>query len=221
VNPAGIRARLAEFLEKYGEKAVNLLNSILEIVEEKGSRDLGDFEFREVIEYYRERGIKYNPSPLLRILERDFGIIETSYREKERHWWRINGINEVKEGLSEFTREIDDEEIEMMIIKIKINSLELDEKLRRLKLMLTKRKLTESDKLMLRKMAFSELRFLLSLLREIEGKEELNEERRKIIQFVKTLYLASKRIKGVEDIVKEVKVGEEENYSKGFIKEER
>ena len=94
----GVRERLLEFLANYGERGLAVVRAAVEAaLAGRGSPGvrLGDFSYREVVARLRSWGLDYNPSMLLRILERDYGVIETTYRSSNQHWWRFLDLNAV------------------------------------------------------------------------------------------------------------------------------
>ena len=104
----GVRERVLEFLAKYGEKGYYVLKAAVEASLQGGSQRrgvrLGDFSYREVVAKLRSYGLEYNPANLLSKLERDYAVIETSYRSSGQHWWRFIDLDAVIEALDEYER---------------------------------------------------------------------------------------------------------------------
>ena len=77
---------LEEFLAKYGERGYALLKAILEAsLAPRRGPGFGDFSFKEIKARLASYGLNYNPSVLLAKLEKEYGVIETSYRSGTQH----------------------------------------------------------------------------------------------------------------------------------------
>jgi len=104
----GVRERVLEFLARYGEKGFYVLKAAVEAcIEGRSARRgvrLGDFSYREVAARLREYGLEYNPSNLLSLLEREYAVIETTYRSSGQHWWRFIDLDAVIEALDAYER---------------------------------------------------------------------------------------------------------------------
>jgi hypothetical protein len=97
------RGRASEFIATYGERGYYLLRAILEAARELVGRGrLGDFDYKTVKRKLREMGLDYNPSLLLSRLEKEYGLIETTYRSGGQHWWRILDIAEIEDAIAEY-----------------------------------------------------------------------------------------------------------------------
>lgn len=176
----GIRERVFEVLEKYGDKAYLLLKTMLEVAREyayQGKNKHGDFDYRGIVLRLKTLGLDYNPSSLLRIME-DYGLIETSYRSSNQHWWKIISIQEVERALREYEgldEGIDDPEV--LLIKVQVQSLDLPSVKRILEKMLKKNRLTEIDKKRFRRLVFEDLELLVKVLkRALEYEDYLEDE---------------------------------------------
>lgn len=176
----GIRERVFEVLEKYGDKAYLLLKAMLEVAREyayQGKNKHGDFDYRGIVLRLKTLGLDYNPSSLLRIME-DYGLIETSYRSSNQHWWKIISIQEVERALREYEgldEGIDDPEV--LLIKVQVQSLDLPSVKRILEKMLKKNRLTEIDKKRFRRLVFEDLELLVKVLkRALEYEDYLEDE---------------------------------------------
>ena len=179
-----VKSRVLEFLAEYGERGYAVLKAAVEASVSGGGRGvrLGDFSYREVVSRLRAWGIEYNPSMLLRIVERDYGIIETSYRSSSQHWWRFIDLDAVIEALEEYERgvnaleeqagEADGEEGEVdadeVLVRLQIASLNPYQLLEKLEKLLVKPKLTTADYALLRSLAFSDLPAVVEVLRRAE-----------------------------------------------------
>ncbi len=176
----GIRERVFEVLEKYGDKAYLILKAMLEVAREyayQGKNKHGDFDYRGIVLKLKTLGLDYNPSSLLRIIE-DYGLIETSYRSSNQHWWKIISIQEVERALREYEgldEGIDDPEV--LLIKVQVQSLDLPSVKRILEKMLKKNRLTEIDKKRFRRLVFEDLELLVKVLkRALEYEDYLEDE---------------------------------------------
>ena len=176
----GIRERVFEVLEKYGDKAYLLLKAMLEVAREyayQGKNKHGDFDYRGIVLRLKTLGLNYNPSSLLRIIE-DYGLIETSYRSSNQHWWKIISIQELERALREYEgldEGIDDPEV--LLIKVQVQSLDLPSVKRILEKMLKKNRLTEIDKKRFRRLVFEDLELLVKVLkRALEYEDYLEDE---------------------------------------------
>ena len=83
------KARLAEFLLKYGDKAGALIEAIREASLRNDNPDAGDFSYKQIMEILDSKGYAFDPKNLLRILEKDYGLIVTSFRTSSQLWWRV------------------------------------------------------------------------------------------------------------------------------------
>ncbi len=195
-----VRDRVLEFLAQYGERGLAVLKAAVEaaLASRGPGVRLGDFSYRDVVAKLRSWGLSYNPSMLLRILERDYGVIETSYRSSNQHWWRFVSLEEVVEALEAYEKGVDateaeeledDVDPEVELLRLQIASLDLPRLKTQLYALLAKKKLTRHDLQQLRRLAFGELSQLTDLLRKAMEYEELEEEVRMMKEI---LSLASK-----------------------------
>ncbi|MFP3162447.1 MAG: hypothetical protein RXQ75_01155 [Acidianus hospitalis] len=180
----GVRDRTTEALLRFGDRCKLILKAAISIAESNDKKELGDFDYKTLVEKLQEAGLDKDPKMILRALERDYGIIETTYKSANQHWWRFINIEEVKEAIGE---EIEDPEIQL--IKIQANSLNLTELERKLRFMLNKPVLSEVDRALFKKIAFEELNYVM----EVYRKASMYEETYDIAEKVKTiLTLATK-----------------------------
>ncbi len=177
----GFKERVFEVLEKYGDKAYLLLKTILEVSREyvyQGKNKNGDFDYRGLILKLKASGLDYNPSNLLRILEYEYGLIETSYKSSNQHWWKIINFQELDRALKEYEGlddNIDDPEV--LLIKLQVQSLDLQGVKKILERMLKKTRLSEIDKKRFRRIVFEDLELLVKVLkRALEYEDYLQEE---------------------------------------------
>ena len=176
---AGVRERVLEFLAQYGERGYAVLRAAVDAAVAARGRGvrLGDFSHREVVARLKAWGIEYNPSMLLRILERDYGVIETSYRSGNQHWWKFLDIDAVVEALDEYDRgtgsgmdeeEDDIEDPEVELLRLQVASLDPEGLLSELRRLSAKPRLSRSEIVRLRSLAFNEMEAVVRLLRRAE-----------------------------------------------------
>ncbi len=152
---------VSEFLIRYGEKAYYVLKTALEISEEyklSGKYFPGDFDSKGLIKKLRERGIRYNPTQLLRLMEREYGIIETTYKSATQHWWSFTNREAVTEALRIYEG---GEEIildpEVSVIDLQVKLLDLGRIIRILKALKSKLRLTDNDRRIIKDIIIHEL----------------------------------------------------------------
>ena len=164
-----VRARVLEFLDKYGEKGVLLLEAILEAADQpySGVRH-GDFSYKQVVHILRRRGVSYNPSNLLRVLERTYGLIEKTYFSSNQRWWVLVDRDGVRAALDEYLG-VDEviEEPRRRVLEAKYAALDPENLLDTLRRLAAKPRLGPMDKRMYREIAFGELDHVASLLEEM------------------------------------------------------
>lgn len=200
----GVRDRVLEFLAKYGERGLLVLRAaIAAAIARRGEVGvkLGDFSYRDVVVRLRVQGISYNPSMLLRILERDYGVIETCYRSGNQHWWKFVDFDSVVEAVEAYEKgdnilessgEGEDAGLEsdprVELVRIQIAALRPRRLLKTLRILAAKKRLTSRDVRVFEDLAFNVLPKVVRVLeeaREYEG--ELVEE---IVLLEKVLGLA-------------------------------
>ncbi len=161
---------LEEFLARHGVKAYVVLKALLDVSSESGNKSrirLGDFDFKSVKKKLAEYGVDYNPALLLRSLEREYGIIETSYKSSNQHWWIFVDRDSVERVVAEFEgAEPEPEDPEIELLKIQIASIEPESLIRRLENLLHKQNLSITDKELFRSMVFNELELVTRLLKK-------------------------------------------------------
>jgi len=185
-----VKARLAEFLLKYGEKARALIEAIREASLRNDNPDAGDFSYKQVMEILDSKGYAFDPKNLLRILEKDYGLIETSFRTSSQHWWRVKA----REILSGDEGADDLQDPRVAAIKIKAASLELQAIKRKLEFLLRKPILTELDKREFRRFSFNELNDIVTLLEEASQYEETSDVANELKGIISLAYEVGKRI---------------------------
>ncbi len=138
-----------EVLMRYGDRAYYVLRAAIEVSNEitsRGEARLGDFDNKRLIKKLHSYGIRYNPNQLLRILERDYGLIETTYRSSGQRWWAFTDKAAVIKALKMYegaSSEIDDPEV--YVIKLQIRILNIDSLIRVLEKIKDKPRITSLD----------------------------------------------------------------------------
>ncbi len=162
---------IAEFLLKYGERGKAVIKAALEVSQEyrdSGRWDLGHFDFKGLVRKLEELGIHYNPSRLLRIMERDYGIIETSYRSGSQRWFTFSDMEAIKKVLKSLENStnflIDDPEV--FALELQVKALRVDNIYEKVRDMSSKPKLTSADKEFLKKTVFEDLPLIAKVLKE-------------------------------------------------------
>ncbi|HIC98350.1 MAG TPA: hypothetical protein EYP08_01460 [Pyrodictiaceae archaeon] len=203
----GVRDRVLEFLAKYEERGLLVLKAAIAAAiarKREGGVKLGDFSYRDIVVRLRAQGISYNPSMLLRILERDYGVIETSYRSGNQHWWKFVDFDSVVEAVEAYEKgddaigalKEDDEEIglesdpRVELVRVQVAALRPRKLLKTLRVLAAKKRLTSRDVKVFQDLAFNVLPKLVHVLEKArEYEEELVEE---IALLEKVLRLAVK-----------------------------
>jgi len=170
-------ARLNAFLEDYGDRGRAVLEAALRRAEELsayGNNSLGDFDYRGVKENLEKMGERANPSTLLGVMERKYGLIETSYKSSKQHWWRFYDFSAIAKAL----RGVEEGDEDKKIVLAMYASLEPKKLLGSLKKISSKPRLDHADKVLFRKIAFDDLDKVGEVLnkmmeRESEFKEEI------------------------------------------------
>lgn len=196
------RDRLLEFVAKYGERGYLLLKAIIEVADEykaspRGRLGLGDFDFRGIKRWLAAAGLDYNPTLLLRALERDYGVIETSYRSSNQRWWRIIDRESIVEAVARYEGKRLDAEVsdpELQLVLIQASSLGLQRIKEMLQGLLAKEVLSEYDRELFKRLAFGDLEYVV----RVAGKmarypEEFKRELKLIEEILEMATLLSKR----------------------------
>ena len=140
---------LDEFVAKYGERAYYILKAIIDATMRVGGARLGDFDLKSLKEALSSYGLEYNPVPLLYSLEKRYGVIRTSYRSSQQHWWVIVDRKQIERAVASYEGRDAGDDYGLKLLRIQFYSLEPFEVLRRLKAAATadrgaKRKVLES-----------------------------------------------------------------------------
>ncbi|MEM1707940.1 MAG: hypothetical protein QXQ86_06770, partial [Sulfolobales archaeon] len=137
---------IEDLLSKYGGRAYYVLKAALEVAEENremGLSRLGDFDYRSLVRKLKSWGIEYNPSNLLKVIEKEYGLVRTSYRSSNQRWWVFTDISLVKLALEDSRDEPGDPEEELLAIQIAV--LDVDKVIAELTSILTREKISPTD----------------------------------------------------------------------------
>ena len=149
----------------------------------------------------REKGINYNPNQLLRILERDFGVIETTYRSSNQRWWRFTNPSAVARALDVYEGKESDELVEdpeILLLKLQIEVIDIRKLLNEVMNLLTKRVLTQSDKERIKQLLFNDLTLVVKTFKKTQKyPEEFREFNDNVILLLKYLMAIMKKLKGL------------------------
>ncbi len=194
-----VRERVREFIERYGDKAIAVLRAALELSSEAGC-SLGDFNSRDLALRLTSWGIDYNPSNLIRILEKVYGVVEKGSTSRGRTWYRFRDIDAVREELFSYMGYSREENPRIKVLRIKYRSLRIDLLMSRLKSMVTKERLSKRDLEFIKDLAFKELDEVLQLINEMsENESYFIKELKALKELVELADAASLRVAGIEE----------------------
>ncbi len=168
-----ITEKLRLFLEKYGDKGLIVLRVAFEVAQDPYvDHRYGDFSFKHLVLKLQSHGFKYNPVNLLRVLEREYGVIEKSYSSSNQTWWRFVDFEAVRSVLSEYYG-ISYEDPKLKYLLIKYRSLEPNSMLDTLRRLASKETLSSGDKEVFREIVFNVLDKIVEIIREMEKYEDI------------------------------------------------
>lgn len=171
-----IDAAILDAYHRYGQKLYIVLSTAIKIAKLNRMKSLelpGDFEHRALVEELEKQNFKYNPSMLLRVLEREYSIIETTYKTSNQHWYRFKDLGEVERALNMvmgIATDVEDPDVAML--KIQLKSLQISYWVKKLKNMSIKGSLSSADVKIFRKFAFDVLPKLIRILKKAEEYED-------------------------------------------------
>lgn len=205
VDSMGIsEAVVLDSIYKYGEKAYILLKAAYEVYQSNllmNRKVPGDFDYKSLINKLREKGVSYNPNQLLRMLEREFGIIETTYRSVNQRWWRFKDPLAISKALSTYEgKDVGDEceDPEILLLKIQVEVIDIDKLINELIELISKERLTLSDRERIKNLIFNDAQLIIKLFKETQKYgEEFREFNSKANLFVKYLTVVAKKLKGI------------------------
>ncbi len=185
---------LEGFLAKYGERGYAVLKAIIDEARKpvKGPQ-LGDFSYKGVKARLASYGLDYNPSLLLAKLEKEYGVIETSYKSGGQHWWRIIDYKAIEEAVREWEGVDGEEELDprARVLRIQFYSLEPEKLATMLARMERQARLSRRDRTLLRRIAFEVLPLIARFLEEAEEyRDELEYE----VELAEDILAAAERV---------------------------
>jgi len=161
------------FIDRYGEKALIILKAIYSLaVDPNIDHRLGDFSYKHLVLKLASMGLNYNPINILRVLEKELGVIEKSYTSSNQTWWRVVDLEALRAVLSEYLGlETSDPKLRALLIKYR--SLEPQNTLDWLRRLASKDHLSQADREEFKTFAFNALDKYVGLLLEMERYEEV------------------------------------------------
>ncbi len=185
---SGIRDRIWSFLEKYGEKAYIVLRTALDIaLDPEIDHRLGDFSYKHLVFRLRSMGINYNPQNLLRIMEREYGIVEKTYISTKQKWWSFLDLETTRKVLHEYSGSDEINDPKIRLLSIKYHSLEPMNILNTLRRLAVKNSFTSIDKEVFRGIVFNDLEKITDVLNEMLRHEEIFSEEIKVLNEILSL----------------------------------
>lgn len=163
-----------EALQRYGNKCLTVLKAALRVTKKYDSLGVkrpGDFDYRSVVEELNKQGIKYNPSMMLRILEREYGILETISHTLTHRWYKFTDRIAVEEAIAEFEGYEKIENLELALIKIQVAALNISNLQHTLESLLKKQRIGLNDIKTFRTIAFNDLPLIVKLLKKAQKYE--------------------------------------------------
>ncbi|MDT7860669.1 MAG: hypothetical protein RRA45_00390 [Saccharolobus sp.] len=201
-----VKDRTLEALLKYGDKAKYILKAAIDVYERNENKELGDFSYKQLIQRLEEMGVNYDPRMILRALEKDYGIIETTYKSANQHWWKFIDIEQTKLAVYGEDKNVDEPEISLIIIQY--NSLNIKEIEKKLMFLIRKPKLFDIDRKNFAEFAFE----ILPLIVKLYYKASQYEETYEIAERLRKIISLAKRVS--------VRLNDEKGDNKGFYKKE-
>lgn len=198
------RIAILDAYHRYGQRFLLVLKAAIAVARENklhGNNMLGDFDYKGVVERLNSMGFSYNPSLLLKTLERDYKIIETSYKTSNQHWYKfkynVEIIESILNSISKGSEELDDPDI--ALIRIQLQSLRPRYWLNKLKTMSIKDRLTKTDIKLFQQFSFNVLPKLVKVLKRAEEYEdELFAEINMLKEVIQLAQLIAEKIDYIE-----------------------
>jgi hypothetical protein len=171
VTSIGVQELIDDFLARYGEKGRAILLAAVEAMIEIQRRSeytrLGDFDYKTLKEMLERLGGGVNPNNYLRALEREYGIVNQTYRSTRQQWWSFANKEAI---LSWYERQVgklsDDPVVKVLVVKYRV--LKPEEKLSRLEALSRKQSLSLVEQKEILDFVFNELDKVLLVLNEIK-----------------------------------------------------
>jgi len=171
VTSIGVQELINDFLARYGEKGRAVLlaavDAMIEIQRRSEYTRLGDFDYKTLKEMLEKLGGGVNPTNYLRALEREYGIVNQTYRSTRQQWWSFANKEAI---LSWYERQTgkpsDDPVVKVLVVKYRV--LKPEEKLSRLEALSRKPLLSLVEQKEIMDFVFNELDKVLLVLNEIK-----------------------------------------------------
>ncbi len=177
--------RLQEAKERFGNKLLLVLRAALEVAEEyrsKGVEPLGDFDYKGLVRKLKEMGIDYKPTMILRALEKEYNIIETSYRSGNQHWWKFVDEEAIREL---FEEEEEEENPKLEMFRIQLAAIGAEEIKEKLMGIIAKGKANNAEREWFRKFAFETLPLIVKMIENAEEEGIELDEAKEILRLAK------------------------------------
>lgn len=162
--------------QRYGQKLYIVISTAIKIAKTnrmKGGNLAGDFDYKSLVEELEKINYSYNPSMMLRVLEKEYGIIETSYRSNNQRWYRFKDLEEVERALNSIAGiDIGVEDPEIAMLKIQMKSLQIGYWVKKLKQMSIKENISSTDVEIFKRFAFNILPKFVKILKKAEEYED-------------------------------------------------
>uniref|UniRef100_A0A7C4FF17 Uncharacterized protein n=1 Tax=Ignisphaera aggregans TaxID=334771 RepID=A0A7C4FF17_9CREN len=172
-----LRTSILDAYHRYGQRFLLVMKIAIAIAKEnklRGATLPGDFDYKNLVERLSAVGFSYNPSLLLRILEKEYRLVETSYKSSNQRWYKfkydIGYVEMVINSLSTGNEELEDPDI--AIIKIQLSSLRPKYWLNKLKNWSVKERFSKVDMKTFEEFSFSILPKFVKVLKRAEEYEE-------------------------------------------------
>lgn len=183
-----VREKVYDFLEKYGDKGYLVLRIAIEIAyDPEIDHRLGDFSYKHLVFRLQRMGINYAPHNLLRILEREYGLIEKNYISTTQKWWVFIDRESVRKALLEYNGVSITDDPKIRLLMIKYQSMEPQNILNTLRRIAVKSRLSNIDKEQFRRIVFNELDILANLLNDMMAYEDIFEEEIRVLNEIFSL----------------------------------
>lgn len=190
-----VEGKLREFIAEYGERACILLKAIYEELSSESGLKLGDFSVKGLRSRLKSWGIEYNPVPLLLKLEKEIGVIETSYRSTTQRWWHVIDMRALENALGECGvsphNEIGDPRARLL--RLQFHVLRPYEILEAFKRIQSRGAVSRGDLEFVRRIAFNELPLLIKIKEEAENLG-YNIELREEIEVIEKIVEAAEKV---------------------------
>jgi len=217
VSEKSIVLAIRDAYNRYGDKLLQVLDAALTVARSYRLTGLlrdGDFDYRGLVAELRRRGFEYNPSQLLRILEREYGILETVYHSSNQRWFKFKDISAVEEALAEIRGAHNFEDPKLKVIRIQIRSLQPRLWMERLKKMTLKDRLTRTDIKLFTEFSFKILPKIVKLLEVCEEYEEqLRAEVNVLKNIIELADLVSSRLESLDTLRRDATTQINENIN--------